>query len=227
MKITKEFYSITTMASIALIISQTALADVTAVYKMTSKDGSGTQTIKYVDKQHVRIDMTNANNKISILKLGDKVYSITGKVVQDMDQLAKLMAMMGKGNKGKHKTSAPIKYKDTGKTETIAGIKGKVYRFVDHGKHHEIVLGKHKDLQKAVLGLIEVTKTATSIMPDNSMKQMQEDASIKNLAMLRLDKGVRLQSINTRSIPASTFKLPSKPQQMGGLGNLMKGMLGK
>ncbi len=228
MKIKKEFYSIAALAGMTLISSQTAFADVTAVYKITSPNGSGTQTIQYVDKQHVRVDMTSAiNQKTTMLKLGNKVYVITGKVVQDVGQLAKLMAAMGKANKSSHKTPAPIKYKDTGKTETIAGIKGKVYRFVERGKRHEIVLGKDKGLQSAVLGLIEISKAATSMMPEDNMKRMQQDAAIKNLAMLRLDNRVRLQSINTQSIPASTFKLPAEPQQMGGVGELMKGLLGK
>lgn len=226
MKTTKEFYSIATVATLALMISQTALADVTAVYKMTSANGNGSQTIKYVDNQHIRVDMSNRKVTLSMLKLGDKIYSITGKVVQDMDQLAQLMAAMGKGKKSKHKTAKPIKYKDTGKTETIAGIKGKVYRFTERGKQHEVVLGKHKGLQDAVQGLIKITQSATGMMPDNGLKSIQQDTLLKSLALLRLDNKVRLKSISTKSIPKSTFKLPSKPQQMGGIGNLMKEMLG-
>ncbi len=228
MQIKKEFYSIAALLGLALMGSQAVFADVTAVYKITSRDGNGSQTIKYLDKQHVRIDMTSGTNqKISMLKLGNKVYSINGKVVQDMSQLSKLMAAMGRGNKGSHKKQPPIKYKDTGKTETIAGITGKVYRFVENGKRHEIVLGRSQDLQNAMLGLIDIMKSASSVMPDDAMKRMQQDASIKNMAMLRLDNVVRLQSIKTTSIPASTFKLPAEPQQMEGLGGLMKGILGK
>jgi len=55
-----------------------------------------------------------------------------------------MMAAMGRGGKGSHVTHATesqIKYEDTGRTETIAGIEGKVYRFVERGKQHEIVLG--------------------------------------------------------------------------------------
>jgi len=194
---------------------------------MMSRDGNGTQTIKYRDKQHVRVDMNNGINKISMLKLGNKVYAITGKVVQDMSQLTALMASMGKGNKRSHKKPSPIKYKNTGKTETIAGIKGKVYRFIEKGKQHEIVLGRNNDLQNAVLGVIEITKVGSSMMPDDGMKQMQHDASLKNMAMLRLDNVVRLQSIKTTSIPDLSFKLPSEPQQMGGIGSMMKGLLGQ
>ncbi len=228
MKMKKKTYLIAALVAMVLMSSQSASADVTAVYKMTSRDGTGSQTIKYADKQHVRIDMTNGiNQKVSMLRVGNKVYSINGKVVQDMSQLSKLMAAMGRGKKGSHKKSSVIKYKDTGKTETIAGIKGKVYRFVDNGKQHEIVLGRSKDLQNAVLGLINIMKSASSMKPDDAMKRMQQSTSIKNMAMLRLDNAVRLQSIKTTSIPASTFKLPAAPQQMKGLGNLMKGILGK
>jgi len=228
----KTIYSITALAGMALMGAQGAVADVTAVYKMTSPNGSVTQTIRYVDKQHVRVDMNNgANHDMTMLKLGDKVYSITGKVVQDMSQLADMMAAMGRGGKGSqvtHAKESQIKYEDTGRTETIAGIEGKVYRFVDHGKQHEIVLGRNQDLQDAVSGLMEVTKASMGMMSDEDpVHQIPKDASMKSMAMLRLDDGVRLQSMNTNAIPGSVFELPAKPQQMGGMGKLMQGILAR
>ena len=158
MKMKKTIYSIAALAGMALLGASGAFADVTVVYKMTSPDGNGTQTIRYVDKQHVRMDMdmpSTGDTKIYMLKLGDKVYSITGKVVQDMSQLSQLMAAMGRGGsrRNANSPSTPIKYVDTGRTETIAGIRGKVYSFVERGKHHEVVLGRNKDLQDAVLGI--------------------------------------------------------------------------
>ena len=228
MKLNNSIYSIAALAGMALMGVHGAYADVMAVYKMTSPDGSGTQTIRYVDKQHVRIDMTDAiNHKMSMLKLDDKVYAITGKVVQDMSQLAKMMGSMGMGKKNSSKAQPPIQYEDTGRTETIAGISGKVYHFEEKGKSHEVVLGKNKDLQDAVLGIVEITKAATGMMPFSSTDRIQEDASIKSMALLRLDDRVRLQSMDTTAVPAATFELPSKPQQMGGIGRLMNGAFGK
>jgi len=225
----KSIYLTVALPGMALMGAQSAFADVTAVYKMTSRDGSGTQTIRYVDKQHVRVDMnTDANHVMTMLKLGDKVYSITGKVVQDMGQLAQMMAAMGRAKQSSHTTThAPIKYEDTGRTETIAGIRGKVYRFVDNGKRHEIVLGKDKDLQDAVLGVVEISKSSLGMMPAGPTDRVQEDASIKSMSMLRLDDQVRLQSVKTNAISASVFELPAKPQQMGGLGGLIKGLSGR
>lgn len=221
MKLNKGMYSITLLAGVALLGAQGAYADVTAVYKMTSPNNdSGTQTIRYTDMQHVRIDMADTTNrKTSILKLGDKVYVITGKVVQDISQLSRMMASMGMGKKNGHKTQAPIKFKDTGRTETIAGISGKVYRFVEKGKSHEVVLGQNKDLQNAVLGAVEITKAMAGIMPSDSTNWIQRSASMKSRALLRLDDQIHLRSMNTHAVPAATFKLPSKPQQMGELIN--------
>lgn len=228
MKIKKEFCSVAALAGMVLMGPQAVFADVTVVYNMTSPDGNGVQTILYADKQHVRMDMTDTiKHRTSMLKLGDKVYVITGEVVQDLSQLSKMMAALGKGSKGQHKTQTPVKYKDTGKTETIAGITGKVYRFVENGRSHEIVLGKNKDLQDAVLGMVAITKAATGVISFASMNRIQQDVSIKSMALLRLDDRVRLKSMNTRSIPASSFKLPAEPQKMGGVGNLIKGILGR
>ena len=200
---------------------QSAQADVTVVYKMTSPDGSGAQTVYYHDKQHVRVDMDSGSHaKMSMLKLGNKVYSITGKVVQDMEQLSKMMAAMGMGrHSGQatgHKGHARMKYTDTGRTETIAGIKGKVYSFVDNGRRHEVVLGEDRDLQAAVLGVVEIGKVAGGQMPFTSTNRVQQDAStIKSMAMLRLDQATRLQSIDRHPIPKSKFTLTAEPQQMG------------
>ena len=216
------------VAAIAMAGAQAAFADVTVVYKMTSPKGSATQTIRYVDKQHVRLDMQNdsVSRKMTLMKLGDTVYSITGKTVQDMNQLSGMLAAMGKGGV-KHSNHAPIVYEDTGKTETIAGIQGKVYRFVERGKQHEVVLGQNSDLQAAALGVVEINKAmaGTGMMPSDAGSQIQEDVSVKNMAMLRLDNAVHLQSINTDHIQDSEFVLPAKPQSFGGAG--MGGMRGK
>jgi len=214
-------------AAIMMSGAQVAFADVTVVYKMTARDGNATQTIRYADKQHVRVDMASDSTKreMSMLKLDDKVYSITGKVVQDMGQLADMMAAMGKGAKAKPSERTPIKYEDTGKTEMIAGIKGKVYRIVENGKHHEVVLGEDKDLQAAVLGVVEIGKSSFGMMSEDPKNRFQQDASIKSMALLRMDEVVRLQSMNKDPIQNSVFELPSKPQQPGGMGNLMKNIM--
>ncbi len=223
----KTIYSISVLAAMALTGVQDASADVTAVYKMTSQDGDGTQSIRYADKQHVRMDMVSVrSHETTMLKLGDKVYMINGKTVQDMDQLAGMMAMMGKGSKTSHKKQAAIKYHDTGRTETVAGLVGKVYSFEERGKRHEVVLAKNKDLQAAVLGLVELTKAMTGAS-DSPMNRVQEDASIKSMALLRLDDVVRLHSMNKKGISKSVFVLPAKPQQMGGMGSLLNGLLGR
>ncbi len=213
----KGIYALLVLACMTLLGVPAAFADVTVVYKMTAPEGNATQTIRYADKQHVRVDMTDvANHETSMMKLGDKVYMITGEVVQDMDQLAGMMAMMGKGAKSRHTEHAQPKYEDTGRTETIAGIKGKVYRFAEYGKQHEIVLGQDKDLQAAALGVVEIGKSMSAAMPADSQNMMQQNAPVKNMAMLRLDDRVRLQSINHDRIQASTFVLPAEPQQLGG-----------
>jgi hypothetical protein len=208
--------------------AQTAFADATVVYKMTSDNGGGTQTIRYVDKKHVRVDMDNdsVRHETTMMKLDDKVYMITGKTVQDMDQLTQMMAMMGKKPKKVTTKHSSIKYEDTGRKETIAGITGKVYQFTERGKKHEVVLAQDRDLQAAVLGSMEIAKAMSVAMPD-ARDMVAETAPIKSMALLRLDHAVQLQSIKRDRISKSVFKLPSKPQQMGGgMGSLMK-MMGR
>jgi hypothetical protein len=131
------------------------------------------------------------------------------------------MAMMGKSAKKSHSERSSIKYEDTGRTETIAGIKGRVYKFTEKGKQHEVVLGQDKDLEAAVLGMLEIGKALSVVMPRDSENLMKQNSPIKGMAMLRLDNRVQLQSINRGSIRDSAFELPSKPQQLGaGMGKL-------
>jgi len=228
MEIKQTIYFIVALMAMVLMGVVSAFADTTVVYQMTSRDGDGLQTIYYQDKQHVRVDMASdaGHNSLTMMKLGDKTYMIQGKVVQDLDQLLQMMAMMGKQPKKSHAKQVSIKYNDTGRTEAIAGITGKVYRFEERGKKHEVVLAKHQALQDAVLGSISIFQTAADIgmMKDDAVSPVQQDASIKSMGLLRLDKTMRLQSIDAHSIPSSKFTLPSKPQEMGGMGSLMQNM---
>src|SRR3546814_5776218 len=83
--------------------------------------------------------------------------------------------------------SAPIKYEDTGVSETIAGIKGNIYRYVERGAKHEVVLGHDEDLKNAALGFVEIAKAMSAVMPTDSENMMRQNAPIKNMALLRLD----------------------------------------
>ncbi len=228
MKQNKVTSIIALVVGVVMVCTQTASADVTVVYKINASNGGGTQTIRYADKQHVRLDMGSVGNrKMSMLKLGDKVYSITGKVVQDMSQLSAMMASMGLEKKKSHKAQVPIKFEDTGKTETIAGLLGKVYRFEEKGRSHEVVLADNKDLHAAVSAAMAITRAVADMMPSGPENRIQQNAAIKNMAILRLDNTMHIQLLNNATIPAAIFKLPSAPQKMGGLGRLMKSALGR
>src|SRR3546814_20261293 len=135
---------------------------------------------------------------------------------------------MGKRNKTSRAESAPIKYEDTGVSETIAGIKGNIYRYVERGAKHEVVLGHDEDLKNAAWGFVEIAKAMSAVMPTDSENMMRQNAPIKNIALLRLAGRMRLQLINREPIPASVFRLPASPRKIG-WANLDRGgvLLGK
>src|SRR3546814_16320986 len=99
-----------------------------------------------------------------------------------MGQLVEMMAMMGKRNKTSRAESAPIKYEDTGVSETIAGIKGNIYRYVERGAKHEVVLGHDEDLKNAALGFVEIAKAMSAGMPTGSENMRRQNAHKKNNA---------------------------------------------
>jgi len=212
MKLKQGFRSIVVLVGLILISVQIVQAGVTVKYKVTSDHGAITQVTRYSDKQHVRQDVYDGNRLISsVLKLGDKVYMINDGQIIDIP--AGLGGMSGAlaGMLGGNQKPAPMRFKATGRSERIAGIKGKVYRVTQNGKSHEIVLGRNTDLLNAVKGSASLVKglmgksTASQVT-----KQINQDPALEGMAMLRFDHEIEVVSVKTGPISPSVFALPGK-----------------
>ncbi|HEY0664269.1 MAG TPA: hypothetical protein VGD18_06650, partial [Thiobacillaceae bacterium] len=142
------------MKRIALVValaslSAGAFADTVGSYLLSSEKSKQTMTISYKNDQAIRMDVGQGSY---MLVNGSKVYMVTNQngevTVMDMDSMPKF-AMPPPVKQAANGTAKVTK---TGRTETIAGVKGDVYEILVDGKKHEAVVSNDKrvhGLQKA------------------------------------------------------------------------------
>ncbi|HET7306679.1 MAG TPA: hypothetical protein VFK24_02535 [Gammaproteobacteria bacterium] len=180
----------------------------------TVQSGSGHQqrtTIEWRDAHTLRMQGTKKQQFI-LLRDGKTymVMSRNGKpTVIDVTSMKSTMNASGK-DKGIISGS----FKPTGKTETVAGIKGHVY----HATWTD-AMGKHKgdavltDNQQAV----ELTQAYMTLIDAFSA---ENDAAAKlhlpksEPGLLRLGNDFRVLSISDKTPPSKDFKLPAKPTSL-------------
>lgn len=192
---------------------QAVLADITAVFE--SEDGG--MTIEYRDDNHVR--MRTADNTFFVIRDG-KGYMVSREggewLVIAVDDTSK---MMGGGADDRE-----FDLRDTGRTETIAGIKGRVYEYAerdswtgDLGPTTEIVLSDDADVRAVYRGIMRTTGILTA-MAGGQMENPGAPA-IGDKGLLRHGNEWRLLSLNRNPIPDRHFSLPAEPRRMPGFGS--------
>ena len=188
--------------------AQTLWADVTAKYKTRN----GSQIVKYRDADHVRSEVWTSKDSATIMvKNGEKFYMVNGSQVIDMTaSLVAVRSMMsGKmaGMMGGKKAEA-ASFEPTGRTETVAGIKGEVYQIKAKGQVHEAVLAKDESLYQVSLGMEAVMNGMLGDTPSRSLiRQMNNDSSKTGLALLRYGHEFVLESLTEGPIPAAEFNV--------------------
>jgi len=219
----QTIYSIAAMIGMALIGVQAAQADVTVKYKIYGKHGKLLyQAIRYTDKNHVRVDAYDGNSLVGTgLRIGEKVYAIHDGQVMDMTE--GMGSMLGRF--GVHmpssKPAAPPRVEYTGRTETIIGIKGKVYQEFEEGRQSfELVLVRNRDLFNAWMASVKLMHSMSAGMSSGqAMPGFRPNHSIAGMAPLRIGRGVGsgvLVSMKMERIPRSVLALPTgaRPRSM-------------
>ena len=194
--------------------------DIVATWKYT--DGS-TMKLSARDDQHIRMD--TAPDSYTLLT-GSKVYMVQkdddGWQATDMEKMAGMMGGMFGGQKKKinvddYKTT----YKYTGKKETIAGYKGKVYRVeVRDGagklvSSDTLVLSTSKDILRVNMAMARISSKMTgmavsglSANPEAIKKQADKYGSV-----LRYGKDMTLVAVKKSSLKSSHYELPKGTTQ--------------
>lgn len=194
-------------ASLALLFSVPALADITATYKV--RDG-GDMQISYRDDQHVRLNVPGGGYA---LLTGEKVYMVSQEMGQwvatDLEQMKAMMANMpmGGSNKAVDKSETDFSFVDTGKKETIAGYTGTVYQIKDrtNGKTYEAVLSDHKDIATLYRGMLQV---ATQMVSNMGMGKGMPELPSGRGGLLRQDNQFVLTGVDKADQGAGYYELP-------------------
>jgi len=165
MKMKQMIYTAMVVTGVALMGAQGAFADVTMNYRLTSSRGESMQTIQYRDQQHVRLDMRDGRSGrlATMIRRGDKVYAIApgGEVIEMTGEMGGMMGALGGmlGGGSRRDGTAGMQFRDTGRSERVAGYRGEVYRYTGNGETHEVVLTKDRNLAEVFQAWIEMNKT--------------------------------------------------------------------
>jgi hypothetical protein len=205
-----------------LLSANLSSADIVATWRMN--DGANTK-LSIRDDKHVRID-TNEKDTYMLVK-DNKVYMVRKEDGQwtafDMDQMAGMMKMFQKNKKPLNDKEFQEKFTDTGRFETIAGYKGKVFdvEYTDYtGKKQtdEMVLSKHKDIMKIQKGWVVFASRMAQMLGQDSAQKL--DQSLKSAqtkgygGMLRYGKDMILQRVEKPSLDIAYYQLPAGVKMM-------------
>lgn len=224
------------LAAMLLLLPCIALAGGKATMKTTSQPiqvgaqpvggGESTMTLVWRDAKTMRMDF--GDDAALIIRDG-KTYSISqsdGQIqVMDMAAMMKMMqAVSGQGTQGKNPLGSIDSVKATGATETVAGIKGRVYHMTwtnPDGKQQsgDAVLTNDPlvvEMTVAWLG------SMSGMVDADTANAFLDGLPSKDRGLLRMGNQIQVESVSRSDPPASTFELPAKPMDlqslMGGMG---------
>lgn len=194
----------------------TAAAD-DMVTRWVHNDGS-IMTLAMRDSEHIRLD---AGPDSYMLLSGRKVYMVTredGKWrALDMDDMSAMMKMFGGQAAGRIDKSS-VSWKNTGRTETVAGYTGTIFQAAvreSSGKllrQTEVVLCRHEDIVRAGEAWMAFASGISQLMGPEMSRNMEEAVQQANSSgfggILRCGNDMKLASLQKQSLGSGYFTLP-------------------
>lgn len=162
-----------------------------------------------------------------------KMYSIAGGMVIEMGsmmkQLGKSMPMAQAPGTGPDDVSRFVGIKKTGRSETVAGIKGEVHEVQYEDEKGRLVTeeavltgdSRAREMRQAMELMSQTMRAAVNRPETAAEKKMM--AAYADQGVLRYGNSFRVVSLSDDTPPASRFELPAKPTQMPNLGELLGG----
>jgi hypothetical protein len=210
--------------SLFLIVAVPALAIAGGKATLQAASGTGHATTIHIEWQNSRtLRMQTDGGPSYFIARDGKAYSVTmndGRpMVMDMASMMSMMRGAPKGGAVGAKAPAfadPGSFEATGATETVAGVKGDVYRMQWTDAH-----GKHKT-QDVVLTddptVVEMTRayfgSVSSMFGNSDASRFQDKMPGNDQGLLRVGDQFRVESISHENPADSRFKLPAKPMSL-------------
>ncbi|MEM1402242.1 MAG: hypothetical protein AAGG55_02820 [Pseudomonadota bacterium] len=200
---------------------------------IVSMEGGGDVTYEY-SKSALRMG-TPTEPSYSVVRDG-KMYAVMYEgeqpTVIDASSVLKGFASTMGQDATSSLTAEILEMKDTGKTEVVAGVSGRIYRVtVRDGKGVEsvedVVLSSDARAREFTDALFLMTSMSSSVGGEEALKaaqDMKKRLDAEGLGFLRFGDEMKITSINSDPVPADRFELPAEPVDMSGMGALLGNM---
>lgn len=210
-----------------LALPALARADITGVYQLVDEHqkDAGTLTVQMKDAQHIRYDMQGAGGpgqSGSTLLVGNKLYMITPQGdVMDMDMMGAVAgAFMTPQAKQAMQKSPQVEA--TGRSATVAGIKGEVWRWTEGRHAGEVVLSADPRARQLGVAMEQLgdrmEKAFGDAQASRAYRQLRDAPALRGKGVLSAMEtnggGMRLLRVDEAALPAERFVLPKKPGAM-------------
>ena len=209
----------------------------TATFKGTEGGSSAISQFEYLNETTARMNMqSDGKDAGSYMLFRDGkalvVANVEGQtMVMDMASMSKMASGFGTsaGQQTQGFTSSIQSMKATGKSETVAGIKGELYKlkWTENGtiREDDLVVTRDTDVVgytrawMTVVRSIEGAGVKQEVKGDHLVARLEKD----KLGILRLGERFELVSIDSKRPDESHFVVPAATMQMPDIGSLISG----
>ena len=190
------------------------------------QNGGQVSTVEYRGDNYLR--MSSQGQDGYMLQRNDKLYMVTNGMVIDAGATMKMFSGMAPDSTPQ--ATAIKSMEKTGRHETIAGIRGRVWMvtYTDHKgreKTDEVVLSGDKrviELRDAMMGFSK-TMLKASGKDASEVDAVFGVLKKKGKGYLRFGNEMKVVSISDESVSKSRFELPAEPTTMPNMGNIFSG----
>lgn len=222
---------VTLSAAIALALGTPAQAGTAQV---TSADGES-MTFEYRDGNLLRLS-TGDPDGYMVLR-DDTLYVVSQ---NDGEPIVINASSMMQAYSGLIQAAAPsattaevVSLEKTGRSETVAGIRGEVYELTvrEDGREqtHELVMSDDRraiEFRDALFAMSIIGRDLLSDEQREDSEGLQRQLASMDMGILRMGTDMTVTAIDSETVAASRFELPAEPMDMSGLGGLFSGMMG-
>lgn len=222
------------LSALALIYASTALAG-----SATVESPNGERMVfEYADGNKLRLNTPQQDTYM--LVRDNTLYAVSYNNGQPMVVNASTM-MKGFASMAKMTeqaapagaTAEVISIEATGRRETVAGIRGEIYKITTREEGdsitQEVVMSSDARALEFRDALFTMIRASTEAM-DEELRRNSEDFRKRlgsmNMGILRYGTEMKLAAIDGDTVAAARFELPAKPVDMNDLGGLMGALSG-